>query len=300
MIPEIPDLPHEIKKAAINRNLVIFIGAGVSMQLGCKNWAELANNLIKKCYKVKSESGVPCINFRERKSLNEEYDYKKVITMCYNILKTNGHESLFFDELKESLKGDEDIINQPNIYDELRRLDAIYITTNADEHFDPKFDIRNLMYKKGDFNSSEIKNLNLYHIHGSLKDEESLVFTVERYISRYNDREFKNFLDEIFDKYLILFLGYSMNEFELIDYLISKVKKEERSEKEIQHFILLPFYAHEDNLLNFYQFYYNEMKIKVIGYAYDKKGYSQLYKILQKWNSEIFFESKDEIDRLLQ
>lgn len=220
--------------------------------------------------------------------------------MCYNILKTNGHESLFFDELKESLKGDEDIINQPNIYDELRRLDAIYITTNADEHFDPKFDIRNLMYKKGDFNSSEIKNLNLYHIHGSLKDEESLVFTVERYISRYNDREFKNFLDEIFDKYLILFLGYSMNEFELIDYLISKVKKEERSEKEIQHFILLPFYAHEDNLLNFYQFYYNEMKIKVIGYAYDKKGYSQLYKILQKWNSEIFFESKDEIDRLLQ
>lgn len=291
MIDEIPKIPEELKNAAINGNLVVFIGAGVSKQVGCKDWSELASNLINKCHDAENDLGHKCVNFREKKSLLEETDYKKVITICHKILRNNDKEELFFNELEESLNFK--ISDDRNIYDELRDLDAIYITTNVDNHFDNKFDKKNV-FNDEEIIPSNIRKGTLFHIHGSLEKQESMVFTVQKYIQRYNNKDFTNFLDEIFNEYHVLFIGYGMNEFELIDYLIKNV--EIKSKDEIKHFILLPFFAHEENLLELYSYYYKEMQIKVVGYAYDDKGYSQLYKILQDWNSKLYFDSKEKID----
>jgi len=293
MINEIPEIPEELKNAATMGNLVVFIGAGVSKQIGCKDWSELASNLINKCHITENDIGNTCINFREKKSLLEETDYKKVITICYNILKDNDKGEFFFSELKESLNPK--ISGDRNIYDELRDLDAVYITTNVDDHFDNKFDKKNVHYIDKEFNISNIKKGSLFHIHGSLKNQESMIFTVQEYIQRYNNPEFIKFLDEIFNEFNVLFIGYGMNEFELIDYLIKNVEIYKKDD-EIKHFILLPFFAHEENLLELYSYYYKEMQIKVIGYAYDEKGFSQLYKILQDWNSKLYFDSKEKID----
>lgn len=46
-ILEIPRLSLQIKQAAEIGELVIFIGAGMSYNLGCKSWNELAIELIK-------------------------------------------------------------------------------------------------------------------------------------------------------------------------------------------------------------------------------------------------------------
>jgi hypothetical protein len=56
---------------------------------------------------------------------------------------------------------------------------------------------------------------------------------------------------------------------------------------ELKHFILLPFYKGEENILGFEQYYHNSMGISVLGYEKDEIGCRQLYEVIKSWNSEI-------------
>jgi hypothetical protein len=287
MIDKTPQVPNEIVEAVNNETLAVFIGAGVSRIIGCMGWDELARNLVNRCFSTKKrdDSGSTCINFKEKETLIKNKDHKKTITICYHILKNNGFEEIFYEELEKSLKADEKLLKSQNIYDELYRLRGLFITTNADEHFDSKFEPTRIVYKEGDFNPSNIDRTKLYHIHGSILDRNSLIFTVPQYITRYNKRKFKEFLKTIFDRFTVLFVGYGIAEFELLDFLITKFYPKEG--KEMKHFILLPFYRGEENILEFERYYYNSMGIEVLPYEKDEKGYGQLYEVIKSWNSEI-------------
>lgn len=282
-IYEIPPIPKEIIDAVNNDKLAIFIGAGVSQIIGCKGWNQLAQNLVDRCFSTKKEDGSRCINFKEKDMLSHNNDPKKLITICYGILEQNDRKNVFFDEFKKSLEPNPELIKSQNIYNELDGLHGLCITTNADQHFDSKFNPPQIVYN--DFNPSNIDRTKLYHIHGSILNEDSLIFTVPQYIQRYNDRQFKEFLKTIFDRYIVLFLGYGMAEFELLDFLITKY--DSNKGKELKHIILLPFYKGEENILKFERHYYRPMGIWVLGYEKDKIGYNQLYKIIKAWSSEI-------------
>lgn len=286
MIHEIPELPKEIKEAVNNNRLAVFVGAGVSRLIGCMGWNQLAYNLVNRCFSTTKKDGSGIINHKEKETLIQDKDHKKTITKCYYLLKKNGSENIFYKELKKSLKADKKLIKSQNIYDELYRLRGLFITTNADEHFDNKFEPTRIVWREEDFDPSKIDRTKLYHIHGSIKDKNSLVFTVPQYIKRYNNQTFKKFLEKIFSEFTVLFVGYGMAEFELLDFLITKFESNNK-EKELKHFILLPFYKGEENILEFEQYYYNSMGIRVLPYAKDNKGYAQLYDVIKNWNREI-------------
>jgi hypothetical protein len=44
---EVPDLPEEIRQAALDGDLVLFVGAGVSMLVGLPSWDGLAWKALK-------------------------------------------------------------------------------------------------------------------------------------------------------------------------------------------------------------------------------------------------------------
>jgi hypothetical protein len=277
-IPKIPRLPSEIVAAVNDKKLAVFIGAGVSQSIGCASWAGLAQNLIKRCYEEK------CINYKVKETLSQYPELKKIITICYGILEQNDHIDIFFEELERSLKPKLELIQSQNIYKELIGLRGLFITTNADRYFaDDKFDPPRITYK--DFNPSDIDRNKLYHIHGLIPHRTSLVFTVPHYIRRYTDDSFRTFLETIFEEYVVLFVGYGMSEFELLDFLITK--SDPNKGKEIKHFILLPYSKGNENILEFDQYYYNSMGITILGYENDEKGYDQLYDIIKEWSSEI-------------
>lgn len=284
-IVPIPPVPKGIVEAVNRRKLAVFIGAGVSRLIGCKGWDELARNLVEKCYHSRKQDGHTCINFRERETLLQMKDHKKVITICHHLLNESGLEHVFMEELKASLQDDKELSMHRNIYNELWGLRGVFITTNVDQHFDRKFEPKNILYKPDHFHSSQVDPTKLYHIHGWLPVEDSLIFTVPQYIKRYNDPNFKPFLRELFEKYTVLFVGYGLAEFELLDFLITKF--DSNTNKELRHFILLPFYRGEENILKFEEYYYNSMGISVIPYEKDERGYDQLYEVLKNWNSEI-------------
>jgi len=286
VIPKIPQVPLRIVEAVNNSSLAVFIGAGVSRLIGCMGWNQLAKNIVERCFLIKRKDGSRIINFKEKENLIQNKDPKKTITICYYLLKKNGLENIFYEEIENSLKADEELLRSQNIYEELYRLRGLFITTNVDEHFDSKFELTRVIYRVEGFNSPNIDSNKLYHIHGCLKkDRNSIIFTVPQYIKHYNNWHFQEFLKTIFDKYTVLFIGYGMAEFELLDFLITKFDPKEG--KELKHFILLPFYKGEENILEFEQHYYNSMGIEVLPYEKDEKGYGQLYDVIKNWNSEI-------------
>ncbi len=273
-IKYIPDLPPQIIKASENKKLAIFIGAGLSRFMGCSSWGELAVNLLQKC----EEEGL--LNNYEKTVLSQSADFKKTITICSRLL---GNDERFMTEMKKSLNDDkvgDDSIDL-KIYKDLVSLNGLIITTNADRHIDQVFLDDNILIE--DFGTATpIDNAHLYKIHGSITDPRSLIFTVEGYLKRYTDPKYGKFLEEIFTKYTVLFLGYGMSEFELMDYLFSSIQSNSK-----RHYFLKDYYTHEQRIYEFDQMYFDDLGVDLIPYAKDDIGFQQLPKVINEWVNEI-------------
>lgn len=278
-IQRIPELPGEIKDAVNSRTLAVFIGAGVSRLVGCEGWDILARNLVTKCH----EEGI--INYKERETLYQITDHKKTITICYHLFNNKHLTGFFYEMLNKALK-EGDTIATPNIYDDIYKLRGLFITTNADTHFDRLFNPPNILYTVNKFRPDGLDTTNLYHIHGSIRDRNSLIFTVPEYIRRYTqEQEFKNFLGKIFREYTVLFLGYGLSEFEILDFMLRDNPRNRALPP--RHFMLSPFYSGEDNILRYEQTYYDDLDINVLGFEKDTIGYKQLIEVIRHWNEEI-------------
>ena len=234
----IPELPPDIGEAVNDNRLAVFIGAGVSRLVGCMGWNELAQKLVNKCYETKGNDGNFCLKFKEKETLCNYNDHKKTITICHHLLKINGKEDIYDEVLKKALAGDSKLLSSRNIYDDLYGLRGIFVTTNADEHFDKKFLKRRIVYEIDDYAASNIERNTLYHIHGSIKDKSSLIFCLPDYIRRYNEAAFMKFLKKIFKENVVLFVGYGLSEFELLDYVITKYDHQ----PELPKFLLRHYY----------------------------------------------------------
>ncbi|MBF0593091.1 MAG: hypothetical protein HQL02_13490 [Nitrospirae bacterium] len=55
-----------------------------------------------------------------------------------------------------------------NIYNNIFNLRGVFLTTNADTHFDKFFESSNVFYKISEFSVRNIDVNRLYHIHGSI------------------------------------------------------------------------------------------------------------------------------------
>lgn len=273
----VPEVPPEIFEAVDNGTLAVFIGAGVSRLVGCEGWDNLAKNLLKKCY----DKGL--INFKEMENLSIISDHKKTITICYHLFENNGKKQLFYSEMKKALKEGRSKVKEPNIYDDIYDLRGLFVTTNADTHFDRLFIHPNVLYSLNEFDHKNINKKNLYHIHGSIKEKGSLVFTVTEYLRRYSNPNFSQFLQRIFKEYTVLFVGYGVTEFEVIDYIL----RDHKDGSKPRHFMLAPFYTGEENLIKMEQSYYNDLGINLLPYEKDSNGYKQLVEVIKNWKDEI-------------
>lgn len=278
-IPSLDDYP-DIQEAMEKRELVIFTGAGVSRLVGCKSWNELASDLLKKCLDLH------LLDYHEFDVINNYSDQKKKISIAYGILKENNKKE-FFEVFNNSLSYKENK-NEKNIYDYLVLLADTFVTTNSDNCFDKKFIESDIIY---DFSQvCKVIKHKLYHIHGVNKDENSLVFTSEQYLSRYNNRDsngnkikFLEFLNDLFSNFTVLFIGYGLAEFELLDYLTLKAKSNSASKR---HYALMPYYSFEKKIMEHDQLYYDTLNIQIIPYAKDINGYNQIVYIADKWSNK--------------
>jgi hypothetical protein len=297
-IEHIPNLPNEIVEAINRGKLAVFIGAGVSRLVGCLGWDELGTKLAERCF----SDGV--INYREKETLVGMKDTRKVLTICHSLLEKKGQQGVFFEEMEKSLKNNAEVL-APNIYDDIYRLHGLFVTTNIDRHFHRMFNEPNIIYKVENLNKENIDRTNLYHLHGCISEHTTVVFTLRSYFQRYRgEQSFREFLQKIIQNYTILFLGYGLAEFELLEYLFHQFGKSDM--KVLSHFMLMGFNSGEERILEFEQTYYGQMGIRVLAYRKDERGYNQLEEVLKEWGKKIGQVSNylsttfDDIDRLIE
>ena len=305
-IPEIPEIPPPILEAASNGKLVVFIGAGVSRLLGCPSWQELAEKCLKYLYDQKY------ISYLEYEYL-KRLDPRKLLSICKNFCKK---KNLPEPPIKEFLKAREEKYKKfKDIYDLIYSWNIIFITTNFDEYLDeaaqkpmpqPMIDNNvNLppLYLKKDDNKriisdpDQISISQLYtlgvviHLHGSLTSRK-LILTISDYLYHYQQEKIQTFLTKLFTKFTVLFIGYGLEEYELLEFLVHKsqihTSNHLKSEKkEIKHYLLYPLFSWEQSMLKFYQIYYEDLNIELIFYKKDKNGYEQLYEVIKDWTPKI-------------
>lgn len=330
-IKEIPLLNDyvDIRNAIIQGELIIFIGAGVSKICGCHNWKKLAQSLIDECYNLKLidyREKTTFYNIKDYKktisickSILEEKNYLKNFfeTVKKSIDSRNTdefkHYGEIYSKLRDLLFGMLDITEGKAIDDlklkyennqekneDIKR--GFFITTNFDPYLSEYFDIDNEVIKQHNDipeNYNDYYKKKLYHLHGYFDIEQNrhynIILTAEDYIEVYNNENVMNFLRKVFnsDRYNVLFIGYGLGEFEILDYLVSKSGYDPNNSYK-KHFILLPYWSNENKIVKYEKPYYNSLNINTIPYSKDN-GYEQLVEIIKKWNEEISKSWKEKL-----
>lgn len=278
-IPELPEMPEELIEKIDDGKLAIFVGAGVSRLIGCKGWEDLSRELLNECYKLEM------INFKELQSLISYNDNKQKITISYEILNANGYENSFFEIMEKSFEPNKNLKKKLDIYYEITKFGDLVLTTNSDKNCDEHYNPDRIAYRDDDFDPKQIDRTKIYHIHGSILDKKSIVFTVSQYFNRYKSEKFREFLKKVFESYTILFVGYGLSEFELLEFLFTKEHIHNN------HYYLKEYYEDEINLLKYDKLYFKEMNIEVVGYSKSQRGYTQLYNVLKKWREDKYSKS---------
>ena len=137
------------------------------------------------------------------------------------------------------------------------------------------------------------------HLHGSLKDPSTMVLTTKDYIERYAYRKGPSgsvdnnttqiFLEHLFRLKNVLFVGYGLDELEILEYVILKAQRDfTQGERVAKHFILLPFFSHELEIATAVEAYFlNECGVTLIPFLRDSKDYAQLIDVLESFAREI-------------
>jgi len=280
---EIPDIPPEIQQAALNGDLVLFVGAGVSMLVGLPSWSGLASSVLNDL----REKGY--INYSELEQLTP-LDPKKQLSIAELISEENGFP-LELTRYLRTEKGDK------GIYKFLNKIGCACVTTNYDELLSPRFYQMSdgsataapvtRVAQKNDFHAGHLNAPGtVVHLHGSESQPETMVVTTKQYLSHYDDETVQNFLNELFEKKTVLFIGYSLEEAELLEHILrrggvknTKVKK---------RFALQAFFLSQGPLYRkLHDYYQKSFGVHLIGFIRDHNDFSQLEIIAKTWAEQI-------------
>ena len=298
----IPDMPSEIIDAIDANRLIIFVGAGLSKLFRYPLWNEFAFRLVDNCVKEKS------IPLSEKKIWTSgSFSSMKLVTIAYDSLRKKVGDGKAFEIFKKELTKDEynedklssgdltkkekeDLEKTRKKIDDIAKYLSNYhskiVTTNADlsidrtHYFKGKKVIKNF---KNLINDDDIKYADLVHIHGTIEDYNSLVFTSEQYAAAYMiETDFGQNLKKLLKDHVILFIGYGVNEFELIKYFLTL--KDDAKKK---MFILEGFLKNETVEKKFLYDYYKSLHIELLDYSREKEDYDALIGVLKAWDKDV-------------
>ncbi|MCK4353290.1 SIR2 family protein [candidate division WOR-3 bacterium] len=296
-IPDIPEVLDPIIESVSRGKLVVFVGAGVSRIIGGPSWKKFSVRLLRYLYENKG------INFHELENLRV-LDPRKLLSICNRIIERKRIKPPDFSSL---LNAAPELKKKYQIHEMLYSFNAIYVTTNFDNYLDeiantvkpepltflakklesqPSLSAKSkVFYSKDELLRSNLQQGNVLHLHGSISDINSMVITTAKYLQHYQQRDKPAaLLEEIFNQYTVLFVGYGLEEYEILEYIVSKGATKKGT---LNHFMLYPMFRNEMNLFELQKMYYTDLGIELIPYPIEENGYEQLVTVLQEWAKRI-------------
>lgn len=283
---EIPDLPSEIIQAGLNGELILFVGAGISKLSDFPSWNELA---WKTLHSLRQEGW---LNFSELEQI-KYLDPKKQLSIAKQIADENHYDldfkKYFPDKTEEN-----------SIYRSINEIGCVCVTTNYDKLLEPRFQENNgnpsksIMPNKAKHISDKSEFLPKYldepgtviHLHGSIANQEFMIVTTKQYLEHYADKTVQYFLHELFLKKVVLFIGYGLEETEILEHILKSGAV--KSTKDRRRFVLQGYFrSHESLYKNLHQYYEESFGVHLIGFMRDHKDYAQQESIFRDWAQQI-------------
>jgi hypothetical protein len=294
---ETPELPAEIRKSALDGNLVLFVGAGVSMLVNLPSWNVLAQKVLTEFCKE------GYINYSELEQL-KDLDPKKQLSIAETIASENGAKlELVISKYLTPREG-----SNIGIYNYLNKIGCVCVTTNYDELLSPSFHVKSdasttaattrRISHKEEFHAGLLNEPGtVIHLHGSVSYPDTMILTTEEYLEHYDDKIVQHFLRELFDKKTVLFMGYGLDEAEILEHILRRAGVKHTDEK--KRFALQGFFISQEPLyLRLYDYYEKSFGINLIGYIRDYKDYAQLEDISKTWAEQIEVRPAALVDEL--
>jgi len=290
---EIPELPEEILQAGLNGELVLFVGAGISMLLGLPSWAGLAWNVMTSLQKDK------LLNFSEIEQL-KYLDPKKQLSIAKLIKEENEMDLDLSIHFSGATEGN-------SIYKSINDIGCACVTTNYDELLAPRFQeikddpvkpgsVKNIPVKpsdpvrfshKNDFLAMHLDEPGtVVHLHGAVSNPDTMIVTTKDYLEHYDHENVQHFLGELFAKKVVLFIGYGLEEAEILEHILRRGAV--GATKDRRRFALQGYFMSQDPLYKkLHQYYEKSFGVHLIGYVRDHKDYYQQENIFKDWAPKI-------------
>jgi hypothetical protein len=284
---EVPDLPDEIIEAAKDGKLVLFVGAGLSVQMKLPSWGGLAK------YALEDLRHERFIDYSELEQLLALNDPKKQLSIAQIIADDNSYEL----DLAKHLDMDMD---DEGIYRYVNDIGCSCVTTNYDSLLRPRYVDPTIpegesapitpdrVYKIDEHLLTRLNTPGtVIHIHGSIEEPASMIVTTSEYLSHYDSADLQHFLGELFNKKTVLFIGYSLEESEILEHILRRggVRADEA---ECRRFVLQGYFKSNTPLYHsLHKYYKRSFGVQLIGFDRDRHNFSQLEEILKRWSELI-------------
>ena len=285
-----PKLPDEIIEAAKAGNLVLFIGAGISRMAGHPSWDGFADAVVNQL--VKNE----VIDHHEKSLINALPDPRKRLSIAKILDEDNGSR-VDYKKIFE--------LSKPwcDVYDFINKYDCTFVTTNYDKLIKPTLSQGKPETSWRSFKREDLLNAKLdtrgtvIHLHGCVDDPSSMIVTTKDYLEHYVSDEVPKFLTHLFSTKVVLFLGYGLEETEILEYILKSSNQKEEPQKRL--FILQGFFNAEEPLFNKLKAYYEQsFNAQLIVFPRDHEDYAQQQAIIKKWCDELEFKDLALADKL--
>ena len=311
-IPKRLEIPKSLRTAASIKNVVPFIGAGVSNLLGYPDWEKLANEALR-FFIAKKELNHAQFDQISESRLSPRVKLSLAVNIEKNYRKRAEREIDFEQILTQKIKKEQGGNDIYKYILQLFHFSRNFVTTNYDVELDdkplpvlPKINEENAserpsdkftipIYERNKINASALdRNNTVIHIHGSIRDRRSMVLTTSDYLARYanhqvdgpepRENEFLSFLEQLFKSRNVLFIGYGLQELEILEYVIQKGFGEHSAEGPDtleKHYIIQGFFSHNLELANSLESYFRSLGIKLLPFSLDEHGWDGLTDVIK-------------------
>lgn len=322
--PEDCQIPEEVKIAARKGQLAFFVGNGISRLYGVPSWEELCNKMLLALADEK-------IIDHNKVSLLSKHSLKAKISIAHHYFKNSAGKSKELTYKNILLRN---LNEKATAYSSLAKCGAKFITTNYDDLLyqalqgtvgaaDPvknlkietgggypttpkKTDVETIQFF-GDPSSFDrtklLRNKVVFHLHGSINEEKTIISSTADYLNLYAKESVRDFLSWFFEKNVVVFLGYGLEELELLDLIV----RSGGVDKARSFYLLLPLLSHEAEILPQLKIYYDQLKIEIWPFSRDRNDYKAYGDLLENWSGELSrivqepmrVDSLDLLDRLM-
>jgi hypothetical protein len=126
-----------------------------------------------------------------------------------------------------------------------------------------------------------------------------MVVTTPEYLAHYDHAKVQHFLGALFDKKTVLFLGYGLEEAEVLEHILRRGHVAETADR--RRFALQGFFRSQERLYeNLWQYYRRSFGVHLLGYIRDHEDYGQQDVIIRAWAPKIKVQPPALSDELAQ